>query len=238
MADKDDDYYSTDGDLVTDSEDEIQGYEDFDGTDVELAELLPFWSGTHRKFKWCKRCPGHIESSKMAVKASFKREMSPINMTKWFSSDRRPWWPGEGRVKFQNYFVYTIKNKDLDDIRDLVQKAVQEGFDSVCDYSCECECIDEEVRMCIHYKQQEFTKIEKSLHRRLVRSAGDQGIFVKNLLTETINSYWCSKIRPISLQEQAAASLATLLRTPPRIKKLVEMKKIPFSIVSMIREYI
>ena len=47
MADKDDDYYSTDGDLVTDSEDEIQGYEDFDGTDVELAELLPFWSGTH-----------------------------------------------------------------------------------------------------------------------------------------------------------------------------------------------
>ena len=67
MAEKDDDYYSTDGDLVTDSEDEIQGYEDFDGTDVELAELLPFWSGTHRKFKWCKRCPGHIESSKMAV---------------------------------------------------------------------------------------------------------------------------------------------------------------------------
>ena len=62
MADKDDDYYSTDGDLVTDSEDEIQGYEDFDGTDVELAELLPFWSGTQRKFKWCKRGPGRIES--------------------------------------------------------------------------------------------------------------------------------------------------------------------------------
>ena len=155
-------------------------------------------------------------------------------------SEKRTYCSGAGRMKFERYHVYTWYGKTNGKMKREIKKLYDEGEHINTEITLNENDNDRKDSFWLEEppKEELAERFNHKYIRRRRKGAGEEGITMEHKETSLITDYWCSKIRKVSLEDQAAAVISRIINNKRDVDKMVKMKLIPKPLAELIKEYV